>query len=80
MTEYSFTPGIDDMADEPPRKEKKTCTLPPIRISEALEVELMRMAMQSDRKYSDFIRLILHRHVYGHGAASLGVAPDGNNQ
>lgn len=79
MTEFSYTPGTDDMPDELPRKEpKKISTLPPIRISEALELELMRMAMQSDRKYSDFIRLILHRHVWGH-ASNLGNAADGNN-
>ena len=40
----------------------------PLRIwvSEPLELELRRLADRDDRKLSDYVELILRRHVFGH--------------
>jgi hypothetical protein len=35
-------------------------------LSEPLELELRRLADRDDRKLSDYICLILRRHVFGH--------------
>lgn len=34
-----------------------------------LELELRRLAEANDRKLSEYIWVVLRRHVYGHGAA-----------
>lgn len=47
--------------------DKCTSTLPPIRVSEALELKLSRMAARDDRKLSDYVRWALTLHVEGHG-------------
>lgn len=49
--------------------EKCTRSLPPIRVDESLETALMRLAANDDRKLSEYIKLVLARHVYGHGAS-----------
>lgn len=46
--------------------EKCTRQLPAIRVGEALESDLMRLAAIDDRALSEYIRLVLERHVYGH--------------
>jgi hypothetical protein len=54
--------------------EKCTRQLPAIRISETTETALMRLAARDERSLSEYIRLTLERHAFGH-AASL-VADD----
>lgn len=49
--------------------EKCIRQLPTIRISDTLEMLLMRMAAQDDRKLSEYVRLVLERHVFGHAAS-----------
>lgn len=51
---------------------KCTSNLPALRVSDSLERALMRLAARDDRALSDYIRLVLERHVFGHGA-SVGV-------
>lgn len=46
--------------------EKKIVSIPPIRVDERLEIALNRMANREDRKLSDYIRLVLARHAFGH--------------
>ena len=53
---------------------KCTSSLPALRVSERLETALMRMAARDDRALSDYIRLVLERHAFGH-AASLSDDP-----
>lgn len=48
--------------------EKRIRQLPPVRISESLESSLMRLAAADERSLSEYIRLVLTRHVMGHGA------------
>lgn len=48
--------------------EKCIRQLPPIRVSDTLERALMRLASADDRSLSEYIRLVLTRHVMGHGA------------
>lgn len=50
--------------------DKCTSSLPALRVSERLETALMRAAARDDRALSDYIRLVLERHCFGH-------APDG---
>ena len=45
--------------------EKKTECVK-VWVGERLFVELNRCAIRDDRKLSDFIGLLLERHVYGH--------------
>lgn len=47
--------------------EKCTRQLPPLRVSETLETALMRLAAAQDRTLSEYIKLVLNRHVFGHG-------------
>jgi len=49
--------------------EKCIRSLPPVRVSETLERTLMRLAAADDRSLSEYIRLVLMRHVLGHGAS-----------
>ena len=46
--------------------EKCIRQLPTIRISETLETTLMRMSARDDRSLSEYIRLVLERHAFGH--------------
>lgn len=78
MTDFRYEPGTDDMADMP-RAEKLIRTLPAVRISETLDIELMRLAAQADRKYSDFVRRVLHAYVFGHGSSVDGESKAGNS-
>ncbi len=48
--------------------EKRTTQLPTVRCSEALEAALHRLAAQHDRKLTEYIRLVLERHVFGMAA------------
>lgn len=50
------------------RHEKRITQLPPIRCDEALLAGLNRLAAMDDRKLTDYMRLVLERHVYGHGS------------
>jgi hypothetical protein len=45
--------------------DKRICQLPPLRVSEPLEQVLMRLAAAEDRKLSDYVHLVLHRHCFG---------------
>ena len=49
--------------------EKCSRQLPAIRITESLETALMRLAARDDRTLSEFIRLVLERHAFGHAAS-----------
>jgi hypothetical protein len=46
--------------------EKCIRQLPTIRISDTLETVLMRLAARDDRKLSEYVRLVLERHAFGH--------------
>jgi hypothetical protein len=54
-----------------PGSEKCIRQLPTIRISEPLETALMRMAARDDRTLSEYIRLVLERHAFGHASSVL---------
>ena len=49
--------------------EKCIRQLPTIRISETLETTLMRMSARDDRSLSEYIRLVLERHAFGHACS-----------
>ena len=51
--------------------EKSICQLPPIRVPESLETALMRLAAVNERSLSEYIKLVLAHHAFGH-AVSLG--------
>lgn len=51
--------------------EKRTRQLPNIRVSESLEMALMRLASRDERSLSDYVWRVLEKHCFGHGA-SLG--------
>lgn len=55
--------------------EKCTRSLPPIRVTESLEIKLLRLAAQDERSLSEYVKLVLLRHVDGH-AHSLVPDPD----
>lgn len=46
--------------------EKCIRQLPPIRVSDSLESALMRMAARDERSLSEYVRLTLDRHAFGH--------------
>ena len=46
--------------------EKCTRQLPPIRIPESLEVVLMRLASGAERSLSEYVKLVLSHHAFGH--------------
>jgi hypothetical protein len=46
--------------------EKCTRQLPAVRVSESVETSLMRLAARDERTLSEYIRLTLERHVFGH--------------
>lgn len=49
--------------------DKATSNLPALRVTERLETALMRLAARDERSLSDYIRLTLERHAFGHGAS-----------
>lgn len=49
--------------------EKCTRQLPPVRIPESLEMALHRLAARDERSLSEYIKLILSRHCFGHGSS-----------
>lgn len=49
--------------------EKTTATLPSIRITERLELALLRAAARDQRVLSDYVRVVLERHCFGHAAS-----------
>ena len=49
-----------------PDKDKKTEAIR-VYVSEPLELALRRLADDNDRSLSEYIALVLKRHVYGHG-------------
>lgn len=51
--------------------EKCIRHLPQIRVPESLETALMRLAAGQERTLSEYIKLVLSHHVFGH-AVSLG--------
>ena len=53
--------------------EKKTEALR-VYVSEPLELALRRLAEDEDRSLSEYIALVLKRHVWGHGK---GETPEG---
>jgi hypothetical protein len=55
--------------------EKCVAQLPPLRVSERLETALMRLAARDERALSDYIRVVLEHHVFGH----VGNVPDGRS-
>lgn len=57
--------------------EKCTHQLPPIRVPESLETALMRLAARDERSLSEYVKLVLSRHVHGH-AFSLDLDHDGS--
>lgn len=48
---------------------KKTSRLM-VWVAPALELELHRLALADDRKLSEYVGVLLRRHVYGHSACS----------
>ena len=59
--------------------EKRICQLPSIRVSESLEMALMRLASRDERSLSDYVWRVLEKHCFGHGA-SLGDDSHGGNE
>jgi hypothetical protein len=49
-----------------------------VYVSEPLELELRRLADAEDRKLSDYIAIVLRRHVFGHVAPSADDAQGPN--
>lgn len=52
--------------------------LPPLRVTEQLETDLMRLAAKDERTLSEYMKLALMHHVYGH-AGSIGARPTNDN-
>lgn len=46
--------------------EKCIRQLPPVRVPEPLETALMRLAAQDERSLSEYIKVALARHCFGH--------------
>lgn len=55
--------------------EKCTRQLPPVRVPESLEVVLMRLASTHERSLSEYIKLVLSHHAFGH-ACTVGQSDD----
>lgn len=51
--------------------EKCIRQLPTIRVSETLETVLMRLASRDDRSLSEYMRMVLERHAFGHANSVL---------
>ena len=58
--------------------EKCTRQLPPLRVSETLEMALMRLAATQERTLSEYVKLVLSHHVFGH-AQSVDAQPSNDN-
>ncbi len=50
--------------------DKRTVSLPSVRIREELEIALLRLANRDHRVLSDYIRVVLERHCFGHVGAN----------
>lgn len=48
----------------PATSEKCISDLPSIRVPESLKVGLLKLALQDDRKFSEYIRNVLDQHVF----------------
>jgi hypothetical protein len=59
--------------------EKCTRQLPPVRVTEALELVLMRLAAANERSLSEYIKLALSHHAFGH-AHTVGPSDDGGKE
>jgi hypothetical protein len=46
--------------------DKLTAELPKIRVSEQMEIDIMRAAAADERSVSDLVRVILAAWLYGH--------------
>jgi hypothetical protein len=46
--------------------EKCLRNLPSLRVSDGLEMALMRLSARDDRTLSDYIKKVLERHAFGH--------------
>jgi predicted HicB family RNase H-like nuclease len=46
--------------------EKCTHSLPPLRVSDSLAKALMTLAANDERSLSDYLRMVLTHHAYGH--------------
>lgn len=57
--------------------EKRTRQLPPLRVTEELEIALLRLAAHHERDLSDYLRRVLERHVFGHGVTLHQDEPSG---
>lgn len=57
--------------------EKCTRQLPPVRVPESLEMGLLRLAARDDRSLSEYIKLTLSRHVFGHAPTVDALAEEG---
>lgn len=49
--------------------EKCTRQLPPVRIPESLETALMRLAAVNERTLSEYVKLVLIHHAFGHASS-----------
>ena len=58
--------------------EKCTRQLPPLRVPETLELTLHRLAARDDRSLSEYIKLVLSRHAFGHSSSVDANADVGN--
>ena len=61
------------------QNEKCIRQLPPIRVGETLEKRLMQLAAKDDRALSEYVRLVLMKHVYGHATSVWGELDDGKD-
>ena len=59
--------------------EKCSRQLPPLRVTEPLETALMRLAAAQERSLSEYIKLVLAHHVFGHAVSVHTAHPDINN-
>lgn len=56
------------MADDPPQ-EKCIRTLAAIRITDNLDTALRLLAAREERGISEFVKRLLEKHCFGHGAS-----------
>ena len=59
--------------------EKCTRQLPPVRVPESLEVVLMRLASTQERSLSEYIKLALSHHAFGH-ACTVGPSDESGKE
>lgn len=60
---------------DPDMAEKKTRDVT-VWLSPSVELELRRLAERDQRKLSDYIGMVLHRHVFGHAFKLPDAVPD----